>query len=87
MRPLSGGEQVTVNETRIQRDGREKVPRGKFKLLLLHPSETVERSALSVAALMVIPRHRSPIRGARRGIGLCIKKSGRGCPRVFALRP
>jgi hypothetical protein len=53
-----------VNEAHIQRDGREEVLLGKFKLLLLHPSETVERSVLSVAALMVIPRHRSPIRGA-----------------------
>jgi hypothetical protein len=53
-----------VNETRNQRDGRGKVLRGKFKLLLLYPSNTVERFVLSVAALMVIPRHRSPIRGA-----------------------
>jgi hypothetical protein len=53
-----------VNETGIQREGGEEVLRGKFKLLLLYPSETVERSVLSVAALMVTPRHRSPIRGA-----------------------
>jgi len=61
---MSGGEQVTVNETRIQRDGRDDGLRGKFTRLLLHPSETVERSVLYVAALMVIPRHRRPIRGA-----------------------
>ena len=76
-----------MNEAHIQRDGREEVLRGKFKLLLLHPSETVERSVLSVAALMVTPRHRRSIRGVLRVIGLCIKKSGRGCLRAFALRP
>jgi len=61
---MSGGEKVMVNETLIQRDGRGEVLRGKFTRLLLHPSETVERFVLSVAALMVIPRHRRPIRGA-----------------------
>jgi hypothetical protein len=47
---MSGGEQAMVNETRLQRDGGEEVLRGKFKRLLLHLSETVERSVLSVAA-------------------------------------
>jgi hypothetical protein len=53
-----------VQETLIRRDGREEVLRGKFTRRLLHPSKTVERFVLSVAALMVIPRYRRPIRGA-----------------------
>lgn len=38
---MSGGEQVTVNETRIERNGKEEVLPGKFSHLLVHPGETV----------------------------------------------
>ena len=38
-----------VNKTHIQRHGGEEVLRGKFTRRLLQPSETVERSVLSVA--------------------------------------
>ena len=38
---LLGGAEGAVNETRVQRNGKEEVLPGKFSHLLVHPGETV----------------------------------------------